>query len=264
MTKLRVLDLFCGAAGGWSLGLHSTGAFETVAACEFDPWRRERFLSNNPGVRMYDDVRTLTADRLMADGIVLDVIVGSPPCQDASTANAAGKGIDGERTGLFRDALRLVREVRPRWACFENVSGLGTRGLDWVLDELASAGYRARAFKMGSVHAGGEHRRDRWWIVANAEEIGCRQGRAGGFGFHAARASDGAHQGWEGTAPERESGGRCAAAHWPASASEFGGVDDGLSAELAWRRYAAFGDAVDPRLSHAIGRAILAADLVAA
>ena len=82
-----VLDLFSGACGGWSLGLHRAG-FETVAACEFDPWRRAVFAQNFPGVKLYDDVRSLTADRIVSDlGYFPDCVVGSPPCQDASAAN---------------------------------------------------------------------------------------------------------------------------------------------------------------------------------
>src|SRR5882724_9287460 len=132
---MRALDLFCGAAGGWSLGLHRAG-MTTVAACEIDPWRRERFARNFPDAKLYDDVRTLTADELRADGIVPDIIVGSPPCQDASTANTSGRGVDGERTGLFFEAVRLVDECRPRWAAFENVPGIRRRGIDRVLGKL--------------------------------------------------------------------------------------------------------------------------------
>src|SRR5262245_26036050 len=97
-AMLRVLDLFCGACGGWSLGLHRAGGSETVAACEIDDWRRERFRRNFPEAVTYRDVRELHAGQLRADGVVPDVIVGSPPCQDASSANARGKGLDGERT----------------------------------------------------------------------------------------------------------------------------------------------------------------------
>jgi hypothetical protein len=122
-TRWRTLDLFCGAAGGWSLGLHRAG-FTTVAACEVDPWRRSVFGRNNPGVVLYDDVRTLGADRLLRDlGFLPEIVCGSPPCQDASTANTKGRGVDGERTGLFFDAVRIVREVRPRWVLLENVPG---------------------------------------------------------------------------------------------------------------------------------------------
>lgn len=162
----RTLDLFCGAAGGWSLGLHCAG-FTTVAACEIDPWRRAVFAQNNPGVRMYDDIRTLTADRLLGDlGYLPDIICGSPPCQDASTANTKGRGVDGERTGLFFDAVRLVREVRPRWVLLENVPGLRARGYDRVHDALEEAGYAVWPLVVGAVHAGAPHLRKRVWIMA--------------------------------------------------------------------------------------------------
>jgi len=90
---MRALDLFSAAAGGWSLGLHRAG-FQTVAACEVIEWRRILYAENNPGVRLYDDVRTLSAARLAADlGFLPDIIVGSPPCQDISPANTKGRGV---------------------------------------------------------------------------------------------------------------------------------------------------------------------------
>lgn len=52
----------------------------------------------------------------------------APPCQDASTANTRGRGIDGERIGLYLEAVRLVRECRPGWAAFENVPGIRNSG----------------------------------------------------------------------------------------------------------------------------------------
>lgn len=58
MNELRKLDLFCRAAGGWSLGLRRAG-FTTVAACQIDLWRRAVLGVNNPGARLYDDIWTL-------------------------------------------------------------------------------------------------------------------------------------------------------------------------------------------------------------
>lgn len=163
---MRVLDLFCGAAGGWSLGLHRAG-FRTVAACEWDKWRRERFAANFPECRMYGDVRHVTAATLATDGVgTIDVVAGSPPCQDASTANTSGKGTGGARTGLVSEFVRLVREIRPRWALFENVPGIRTRGVDWVLAALAAAGYPSWPLVVGAWHAGGPHKRNRVWIIA--------------------------------------------------------------------------------------------------
>ena len=82
---LKVLDLFSGI-GGFSLGLERTGGFETVAFCEIEPFPRKVLAKHWPGVPIYDDVRTLTAERLAADGITVDVITGGFPCQDVSCA----------------------------------------------------------------------------------------------------------------------------------------------------------------------------------
>ena len=138
---MRVLDLFSGAAGGWSLGLHRAG-FVTIAACEIVEWRRILYSENFPHVRLYDDIRTLTAARLVSDlGFLPDIIVGSPPCQDISSANTKGKGIEGERSGLYLEAVRLVGDCRPRWFAFENSPNLRTRGADRLLAELDALGY---------------------------------------------------------------------------------------------------------------------------
>ncbi|PWB94682.1 DNA cytosine methyltransferase [Methylosinus sporium] len=166
MTRPLALDLFSGAAGGWSLGLHRAG-FTTGAACEFDPWRRAVFVQNFPDARMYDDVRELTADRIISDlGRAPDIIIGSPPCQDASAANTKGKGVDGERTGLFFEAIRLVRDLRPRWVALENVPRLRTRGADRVLGALEEIGYSAWPFVVGADDIRANHERKRVWIIA--------------------------------------------------------------------------------------------------
>lgn len=180
--RMRALDLFAGACGGWSLGLHRAG-IPTVAACEIDPWRRAVYGRNNPGVRLYDDVRTLTADRLVRDlGFLPDVVVGSPPCQDASSANAKGKGVDGERTGLFFDAIRLVGECRPVWACFENSPGIRTRGVDRVLAGLEALDYAVWPVVVGAGDLGANHRRKRvWFVAADADfaRLEVREGKRG-------------------------------------------------------------------------------------
>lgn len=170
MTADTVLDLFCGAAGGWSVGLGRAG-YRTVAACEIDPWRRARFAAAHPGIALFDDIRELTRERMEdAIGFVPGVVVASPPCQDASQANTSGAGIDGERTGLFGEALRLVAEIRPIWCGFENVIGLRTRGLERVLGQLADLDYLVdEPVSMGADHVmpkdGPWHERRRVWIV---------------------------------------------------------------------------------------------------
>lgn len=171
MSGLRVLDLFSAAAGGWSLGLHRAG-FKTVAACESVAWRRALYAQNNPGVLIYDDVCTLTADRLVRDlGYLPDVVVGSPPCQDISSANTKGKGVEGERSGLYFEAIRIIGEVRPSWFALENSSNLRTRGADAVLAALEAIGYACWSYVVRAGHGrggagiGANHERPRSWLI---------------------------------------------------------------------------------------------------
>jgi DNA (cytosine-5)-methyltransferase 1 len=175
----RVLDLFCGAVGGWSIGLHRAG-FETVAACEIDPWRRAVFQQNFPKVRMYEDVRQVSAAGLVSDlGYLPDIIVGSPPCQDASAANTKGRGVDGAQTGLFFEAIRIVGECRPRWCAFENSPRLRTRGYDRLADAFQEIGYACWPPVVGADDIGAPHERKRVWIIAaDASTDRCGQGLA--------------------------------------------------------------------------------------
>ena len=191
---MNVLDLFCGAAGGWSLGLHRAG-FRTVAGCEIDEWRRAAFGRNFPGVRLYPDVRELTAARIVADlGYFPECVVGSPPCQDASAANTKGTGIDGPQTGLFMEAIRLIGEGRPAWACFENSPRLRTRGVDRVLAELEALGYACWPLVVGADDVGAPHIRKRMWLIAaDAERTGIRQQPGRGNGEDGACEAELAH-----------------------------------------------------------------------
>jgi DNA (cytosine-5)-methyltransferase 1 len=178
MSKLAVLDLFSGI-GGFSLGLERTGGFETVAFCEIEPFPRKVLAKNWPEVPIYDDVRTLTAERLAADGIAVDVICGGFPCQDISTAGK-GAGLAGERSGLWSEIARLVGELRPSYVIVENVSALLGRGLGTVLGDLAALGYDAEWHCIPASHVGAPHRRDRIWIIAyvdDAKRLGCNSRR---------------------------------------------------------------------------------------
>lgn len=170
---MRVLDLFSAAAGGWTLGMHRAG-FQTVAACEAVEWRRILYAENNPGIPIYDDVRTLSAGRLVSDlGYLPDIIVGSPPCQDISSANTKGKGVEGERSGLFFEAVRLIGECRPRWFALENSANLRTRGADAVLAALEAIGYACWPLvvragdspKSRAAGIGANHERPRCWLI---------------------------------------------------------------------------------------------------
>jgi len=169
--KLRVLDLFSGI-GGFSLGLERAGGFETVAFCEIEDYPRRVLAKHWPHVPCYDDVRTLTAARLAADGIAVDVICGGFPCQDLSLAGKQA-GIDGESSGLWSEIARLAGEIRPRFIVVENVTALlygpSDKPGQWfgrVLGDLATIGFDAEWHCIPASAVGATICRDRVWLVA--------------------------------------------------------------------------------------------------
>lgn len=162
---MRVLDLFSGI-GGFSLGLERAG-HKTVAFCEFDKKAQLVLKKHWPDLPIYDDVRTLTKEKLHNDGIKeIDIICGGFPCQDISLAGK-GAGLAGERSGLWTEFHRLIKEIQPKYAIIENVAALRSRGLDQVLRSLAEIGYDAEWHCIPAAAVGAPHRRDRVWIVAN-------------------------------------------------------------------------------------------------
>jgi len=163
LKKLCVLDLFSGI-GGFALGLERAG-MEIVAFCEIKEYPRRILKKHWPKVPIYDDVRTLTAERLAADGISVDLICGGFPCQDLSIAGK-GAGMDGEQSGLWREYARIIGELRPQYVIVENVSILLNRGLGIVLGDLAALGYDAEWHCIQASDVGKPHIRDRIWIVA--------------------------------------------------------------------------------------------------
>jgi DNA (cytosine-5)-methyltransferase 1 len=160
MTKLKVLDLFAGI-GGFSLGLERTGGFETVAFCEIDKAAQKVLKKHWFDVPVYEDIKLLKGE----DVGTIDVITGGFPCQDISLAGK-GAGLAGERSGLWWEYHRLIKEIKPKYVIAENVSALRSRGLDEVLRSLSEIGYDAEWHCIPASAVGAPHRRDRVWIVA--------------------------------------------------------------------------------------------------
>ena len=163
---MNELALFAGAGGG-ILGGHLLG-WRTVCAVEYDPYARSVLLARQrdgclPRFPIWDDVRTFDGHPWRGH---VDVVSGGFPCQDISAAGK-GAGIDGERSGLWREMARIVGEVRPRFVWVENSPLLVSRGLAVVLGDLAQMGYDARWGVVGAHHAGAPHRRERCWVLAS-------------------------------------------------------------------------------------------------
>jgi DNA (cytosine-5)-methyltransferase 1 len=162
---MNELALFAGAGGG-ILGGKLLG-WRTVCAVEWEPYpasvlcarQNDRLL---PPFPIWDDVQTF--DGKPWRGIV-DVISGGFPCQDISAAGK-GVGIDGERSGMWKEMARIVSEVRPEYVYVENSPMLTSRGLGTVLGDLSTLGYDAEWGVVSAADVGANHLRERIWIVA--------------------------------------------------------------------------------------------------
>jgi DNA (cytosine-5)-methyltransferase 1 len=134
----------------------------TVGFCEIDTYCRRVLAKHWPGVPCHDDIRTMRP-------IPADIVCGGFPCQDISRAGR-GAGLAGERSGLWSEFARIIREVRPRYAIVENVAMLRSRGLSTVLGDLAALGYDAEWHCIPASYVGAPHQRDRIWIVAHPND----------------------------------------------------------------------------------------------
>lgn len=165
---MKALSLFSGI-GGIDLAAEWAG-IETVAFCEREPFPQRVLRKHWPDVPIYDDVCTLTKERLEADGIgAIELIHGGYPCQPFSNAGKR-RGKEDDRH-LWPEVRRLIASIRPRWFVGENVAGHVTLGLDDVLSDLEALGYAARAFILPASSVGAPHRRDRVFIVGYAESF---------------------------------------------------------------------------------------------
>ena len=167
---LKTLDLFSGI-GGFSLGLERAGGFETVAFCEINPFCRQVLAKHWPGVPILDDVRT-------AEFPAADVIVGGFPCTDVSRAGKRA-GITGKHSGLYRELVRAIRLVGPRYAIVENVAALLSDGMGDVLGDLAEGGACVEWDCVPAEAVGAPHERDRVWIVRHAPDAAGPDDRRG-------------------------------------------------------------------------------------
>jgi len=157
-------SLFAGI-GGFDLGFERAG-MTCKWQVEIDDHANRVLEKHWPDVRRHGDIKTFPPGD--PDDWRVDCICGGFPCQDISYAGA-GAGLAGERSGLFFDAMRVVRELEPRVVVLENVAALLTRGLDDVLGTLASLGFDAEWHCVPAAAVGAPHIRDRVFIVAYAQ-----------------------------------------------------------------------------------------------
>ena len=171
--KLKLLDLFSGI-GGFSLGLESTGYFETIGFVEKDKFCQKVLKKNFNNIPIESEIRNVKGERYAAD-----IITGGFPCQPFSIAGKR-KGTDDDRY-LWDETIRVVRECKPRWFIGENVEGIiniqDGMVLRQVQNDLEEEGFEVQCIVIPASGIGAWHQRKRVWILAYSEHNGSHRSK---------------------------------------------------------------------------------------
>ena len=156
-SKLTHGSLFSGI-GGFELGAEMAG-IKTLWNCEIEKFQGEILKNKFPYAERFTDITKTTGLRYV------DIISGGFPCQDISVAGKR-EGIKGERSGLWSEMYRIIREVRPKYVIVENSPALTISGLEQVLCDLSEIGYYAEWKCIQNKVFGFPHNRERLYCIA--------------------------------------------------------------------------------------------------
>jgi len=162
---MKILSLFDGISCA-RVALERAGIpVEAYYASEIDKYAIQISAKNYPDIIQLGDIKSL-ADEI---GIIernwtknIDLLIGGSPCQDLSIAKKNRKGLDGERSGLFWEYVRILKEVKPKYFILENVNSMPkeakaliteTLGVEPIMINaaLVSAQNRKRLFWFGKL-----------------------------------------------------------------------------------------------------------------
>jgi len=164
-------SLFSGI-GGFDLAAQWCG-WENIFQVEIDDFCQKRLLKNFPGIKKYRDIRGFDGTEYKG---TIDVLSGGPPCQPASLAGKR-RGTADDRW-LWQETLRVMFEIEPTWAIFENPPGLLTleRGMvfEKLLSQMESKGYEVQSYLIPACAVDAPHWRERLWIIAHSNSMGLK------------------------------------------------------------------------------------------
>lgn len=131
---MRVLSLFDGISCA-RVALDRAGIpVEVYYASEIDKYAIQIAQKNYPDTIQLGDIVNITKE-MVKD---IDLIIGGSPCQDLSIAKKGREGLQGSRSGLFYEFVRLVKEIKPKYFILENVNSMPKEAKQMITDELWS------------------------------------------------------------------------------------------------------------------------------
>lgn len=167
------IDLFCGA-GGLSEGFRQAD-FHVLAGNDFSQVAGETFAATHPEAKFLPGpIEDIAARDFLKTASLkkgeLDCLIGGPPCQAFSVYNHQ-RGLHDKRSGLFREYLRIVEGLKPKWVVMENVTGITSAGNGKVVDDivsgLAGLGYTVESRILRAEEYGVPQERRRIFFLGN-------------------------------------------------------------------------------------------------
>jgi len=128
----NILSLFDGMSGA-QVALNKVGIkYNNYYASEIDKYARAVTQFRFPDTIQLGDISKINVSDLPK----IDLIIAGFPCTDLSIAKKDRKGLQGERSGLFYEAVRLLKDVKPKWFLFENVASMSKKDKAIITDIL--------------------------------------------------------------------------------------------------------------------------------
>ena len=160
IKTLKYIDLFCGA-GGFSLGFDKSG-FQNIFSVDIEEDFCETYKTNFPTHKLIPkDISQLTEEKIkeLTVSHEVDVVIGGPPCQGFSIAGNIGrKFIDDPRNRLFKEFVRVVNIVNPKYFVMENVARLYTHNnhktKEEIIKDFNKLGYEVKCTILNSADYG--------------------------------------------------------------------------------------------------------------
>lgn len=180
---IKVLSLFDGISGARQ-ALKELNIDCAYYASEIDKFAIEVSKNNHPDIIQIGNVKGIIIeddyifynqdnDPMQNGGSFksdVDLLIGGSPCQDLSVAKRNGKGLEGERSGLFYEYLKILHKVKPRYFVLENVASMKktekdkislSLGLEPIMinSALLTAQQRKRLYWVGKLQEDGSYKK---------------------------------------------------------------------------------------------------------
>lgn len=164
---LNGIDIFSGA-GGLSVGAEMAG-IKIDLAIEYDKNSADTFSENHPNTPiLIEDIRKVKFEKKYKNPFI---VFGGPPCQGFSASNLKTRNSENSNNTLFKEFIRTVKDLNPRWFLFENVEGITTfengRVIKQLEEEFRALGYNTKFTVLTASDFGVPQNRNRFFMVGN-------------------------------------------------------------------------------------------------